>query len=103
MHQGKADSSVFYNACNPSTPYNIESLLSSRDSFHKRDVPIDFRRSQGANEREFEHEDCGARRKNILSEGGMKVMGLERFDENELDLTHGQRESREFANKKLGL
>ncbi|KAF5599498.1 DUF1479 domain-containing protein [Fusarium pseudoanthophilum] len=100
---GLVDSSVSYNACNPLTPYNIESLLTTRDSFQKGDVPIDFTRSHGTWEREYDHEDCGARVENILTKAGLQAMGLERLDTEEEGLTQGQKEVREMANMKLGL
>ncbi|KAF5602357.1 DUF1479 domain-containing protein [Fusarium pseudocircinatum] len=100
---GLVDSSVSYNACNPLTPYNIESLLTTRESFQKGDVPIDFTRSHGTWEREYDHEDCGARVENILTRAGLQAMGLERLDTEEEGLTQGQKEVREMANMKLGL
>ncbi|KAF4415056.1 DUF1479 domain [Fusarium acutatum] len=100
---GLVDSSVSYNACNPLTPYNIESLLTTRDAFQKGDVPIDFTRSHGTWEREYDHDDCGAKVENILTKAGLQAMGLERLDTEEEGLTQGQKEVREMANTKLGL
>ncbi|KAF5570218.1 DUF1479 domain-containing protein [Fusarium phyllophilum] len=100
---GLVDSSVSYNACNPLTPYNIESLLTTREAFQKGDVPIDFTRSHSTWEREYDHEDCGARVENILTKAGLQAMGLERLDTEEEGLTEGQKEVREMANTKLGL
>ncbi|KAJ4128765.1 hypothetical protein NW765_013156 [Fusarium oxysporum] len=100
---GLVDSSVSYNACNPLTPYNIESLLTTREAFQKGDVPIDFTRSHGTWEREYDHEDCGAKVENILTKEGLQAMGLERLDTEEEGLTQGQKEVREMANRKLGL
>ncbi|KAF5671466.1 DUF1479 domain-containing protein [Fusarium circinatum] len=100
---GLVDSSVSYNACNPLTPYNIESLLTNRDAFQKGDVPIDFTRSHGTWEREYDHEDCGAKVENILTKAGLQAMGLERLDTEEEGLTQGQKEVREMANAKLEL
>ncbi|KAF5700532.1 DUF1479 domain-containing protein [Fusarium mundagurra] len=100
---GLVDSSVSYNACNPLTPYNIESLLTTREAFQKGDVPIDFTRGHGTCEREYDHEDCGAKIENILTKGGLRAMGLERLDAEEEGLTQGRKEVREMANKKLGL
>ncbi|KAI7767123.1 hypothetical protein LZL87_013178 [Fusarium oxysporum] len=100
---GLVDSSVSYNACNPLTPYNIESLLTTREAFQKGDVPIDFTRSHGTWEREYDHEDCGAKIENILTKAGLQAMGLERLDTEEENLTKGQKEVREMANTKLGL
>ncbi|KAF4947675.1 hypothetical protein FGADI_10246 [Fusarium gaditjirri] len=100
---GLVDSSVSYNACNPLTPYNIESLLTTREAFQKGDVPIDFTRSHGTGEREYDHEDCGAKVDNILTKAGLQAMGLERLDTEEEGLTQGQKEVREMANGKLGL
>lgn len=100
---GKNDSSVFYNACNPLTPYNVDSLVETRESFKMGCPPKDFSRFQGSNEKEGDHDDCGARIKNILSEDGLKAMGMQRFDDNEVGLSEGQREVRRLANAKLGL
>ncbi|KAF4337908.1 DUF1479 domain protein [Fusarium beomiforme] len=100
---GLVDSSVSYNACNPLTPYNIDSLITTRDSFQKGDVPIDFTRSHGTWEREYDHEDCGAKVENILSKEGLQAMGLKKLDIEEEGLTQGQKEVRTMANEKLGL
>ncbi|KAF7550281.1 hypothetical protein G7Z17_g5838 [Cylindrodendrum hubeiense] len=103
LHRGKVDSSVSYNACNPLTPYNIESLLETRTAYEAGDVPVDFARSHGSYEREFQHDDCGAKRENIWSDKGLRALGLKWFDEEEEGLTPGQREVRRLANEKLGL
>lgn len=103
MNQGKNDSSVFYNASNPLTPANVDSLLATRDAFLEGDVPVDFMRGHGTMEREYEHEDHGARKENILTDGGLRAMGLLRLDEDEEGLTSGQREVRRIANHMLGL
>jgi hypothetical protein len=101
---GKNDSSVFYNACNPLTPYNIESLIHTREKFLKAEVPMDFVQSQKPTwEKESQHEDCGAKRENILSEEGERALGLRRFDEDAPGLTEGQREVRRLANSRLAL
>ncbi|KAH7156627.1 hypothetical protein EDB81DRAFT_840696 [Dactylonectria macrodidyma] len=100
---GQADSSVSYNACNPLTPYNIGSLIATREAFEKGDVPADFTRSHGSWEREHQHDDCGAKVENVLSKAGLQAMGLERLDMDEGGLTDGQRAVREMANTKLGL
>ncbi|KAJ8106831.1 hypothetical protein OPT61_g9281 [Boeremia exigua] len=103
VHPGKVDSSVSYNACNPLTPYNIKSLLSTRASFKRGDVPEDFARSHGDLEREYQHKDCGAKKENILSKAGLQALGLEHFDDQEEGLTPGQKEVRRLANEMLGL
>lgn len=100
-HPGKLDSSVFYNACNPLTPYNIESLKASRRAFLKGDVPPDFTRGHGG-EREFEHKDCGAKRENVGSLEGERALGLKALDVDEGGLDPGQKEVRRLANEKLG-
>lgn len=103
FHRGELDSSVVYYACVPLTPYNLESLVSTRDSFKKADVPIDFSTFEDANEREYEHEDHGARKENILCEAGLRAMGYAKFDEFEEGLDPGQKEMRQEANERLGL
>ncbi|OQE14703.1 hypothetical protein PENSTE_c033G03678 [Penicillium steckii] len=100
---GVNDSSVFYNACNPLTPNNAESLVATRAAFQAADVPIDFIRGHGDKERESQHEDHGANFDNILSESGFIALGLKRLDEDEEGLTEGQREVRRLANLTLGL
>ncbi|KAH7235415.1 hypothetical protein BKA59DRAFT_495997 [Fusarium tricinctum] len=100
---GAFDSSVSYNACNPLTPYNIDSLKASREAFRKGDVPADFDRSHGSWEREFQHEDCGAKVENIMSKAGFQAMGLEPLDVDEEGLTEGQIAVRRMANAKLEL
>jgi hypothetical protein len=103
LNLGKNDSSVSYNSCNPLTPHNADSLVLTRAAFEKADVPFDFVRQQGSLEKEYEHEDHGARTENILSDDGLKAMGLLRLDEDEEGLTPGQNEVRRLANLKLGL
>ncbi|GAB7333650.1 hypothetical protein MBLNU13_g05208t1 [Cladosporium sp. NU13] len=100
---GKVDSSVSYNACNPLTPYNIKSLIATRDAFNKGDIPPDFARSHGTWEREYQHEDCGAKAENILSKAGLQAMGLEPLDPEEEGLMEGQKIVRRLANSTLGL
>ncbi|KAL2203656.1 DUF1479-domain-containing protein [Sarocladium strictum] len=100
LNPGKNDSSVFYNACTPLTPYNVESLIGSRAAFEAGDVPPDFKRIEG--EREYMHADCGSRREYVLSESGLRALGLKEFDEDEEGLEVGQREVRRLANEKLG-
>lgn len=102
VHRGEVDSSVFYNACNPLTPYNVQSLVATRAAFERADVPLDFTRSHKG-EREYEHEDCGAKKENILSKPGLQAMGLVRFDEEEEGLTAGQKHVRQLSNQVLGL
>ena len=102
-HPGINDSSVAYNACNPLTPYNIQSLLATREAFLKADVPKDFKNYYDESENEGKHEDHGARKENILSKEGMRAMGFERFDEDEEGLSEGQRSVRRMANEMLRL
>ncbi|KAH8884127.1 DUF1479-domain-containing protein [Thozetella sp. PMI_491] len=102
FHPGERDSSVVYNACNPLTPYNVASLVKTRESFLKVEVPQDFRTFEHALEREYQHEDNGAKRENILSAAGLQALGLTKFDDAEEGLTPGQREIRRLANAQLG-
>ncbi|KAH8648690.1 hypothetical protein BX600DRAFT_503050 [Xylariales sp. PMI_506] len=101
VHLGVNDSTVSYNACNPLTLYNVESLLATRDAFERGDVPVDFVRGHGDCEREYQHEDCGAKRENVLTEDGLRALGLLPFDEDAEGLTEGQREVRRLANEML--
>ncbi|KAJ6003492.1 Protein of unknown function DUF1479 [Penicillium sp. IBT 35674x] len=103
MNLGPNASSVCYNACNPLTLHNAESLVSTRAAFLKADVPPDFERGHGDKEREYQHDDHGARLENILSPDGLRAMGLLRLIEDEENLTPGQREVRRMANRVLGL
>ncbi|KEF57632.1 uncharacterized protein A1O9_05550 [Exophiala aquamarina CBS 119918] len=100
---GKNDSTVFYNACTPLTPYNLDSLLGSRAAFEKGVPPRDFERLQGGYEVENMHDDCGAQKENILSDDGLRAMGFMSLDETAERLTDGQREMRRMANVSLGL
>ncbi|ETS81535.1 hypothetical protein PFICI_06537 [Pestalotiopsis fici W106-1] len=102
VHRGQADSSVFYNACNPLTPYNVQSLVSTRASFEAGDVPVDFTRSHKG-EREYEHDDCGAKKEHVMCEAGLQALGLLQFDEYEEGITEGQKDVRKLANHMLGL
>ncbi|KAF7556355.1 hypothetical protein G7046_g6325 [Stylonectria norvegica] len=87
---GENDSSVFYNACNPLTPYNADSLVQTREAFLNGDTPVDFMRFTAGDEKEYQHEDCGASKENVISSDELKALGLERFDEDEDGLTAGQ-------------
>lgn len=102
FHPGDRNSSAVYNACNPLTPYNIESLLGVRDAFHKAVPPKDFALFRAVNEKECEHNDHGAKKENILSEQGLQALGLAPFNVDEPGLTDGQRAVRKLANEKLG-
>lgn len=102
FHPGTRDSSVVYNACIPLTPYNIVSLVGVRDAFRQATVPKDFISYSNINEKEYQHEDHGARRENILSLPGLRAMGLEPFDAEEEGLIEGQRKVRRLANEALG-
>lgn len=88
---------MFYNACHPPTPYNVASLVQTRDVFLKGEVLADFIRSHDG-KGEFTHQDCRRGRKYILSEDGERALCLRRFAEEEDDLTEGQREMRTLAN-----
>ena len=101
FHPGKLDSSVSYNGCVPLCPYNIDNIVSMRQSFLDVLPPKDFEKYEHG-ELEKEHDDHGAKRENILSLEGLRAMGLEPFDVNEEGLTVGQREIRKMANAKLG-
>lgn len=101
-HPGVRDSSVSYNGCNPLTPYNIESLIGVRDAFQQAVPPRDFAKYEIVNEKECEHKDHGARVENVLSETGLRALGLKKFDEDEPGLTQGQRAIRRLANQLLG-
>ncbi|KAL4791604.1 hypothetical protein BDV19DRAFT_392949 [Aspergillus venezuelensis] len=103
FHPGTTDSSVVYNACNPLTPYNLDSLVDLRDAFEKVMRPRDFNTMLPTAETEQDHEDHGAKKENILSDEGMKAMGFMAFDVDEEGITEGQREVRRLANKRLGL
>lgn len=103
VHAGVQDSSVTYNACNPLKPYNIQSLIATREALLKADIPKDFKNYYDESEVESQHDDHGAKKENILSRDGMRAMGLEKFDEDEKDLTDGQKAVRKLANKMLGL
>lgn len=102
FHPGQRNSSVAYNACNPLTPYNIDSLVSVREAFQRAVPPKDFALYELNKEQECDHADHGAKEENILTAEGLQALGLRRFDENEPGLTEGQRRVRKLANQKLG-
>jgi hypothetical protein len=101
FHPGTLDSSVVYNGCVPLCPYNLESLVGTRQAFTNVLPPSDFEKYEHG-ELENEHEDHGAKRVNVLSLEGLRALGLEPFDVNEEGLLPGQREMRRLANEKLG-
>jgi hypothetical protein len=77
--------------------------VSTRAAFLKADVPTDFERGHGDKEREYQHDDHGARVENIISTEGLRAMGLLALNEHEDGLTLGQKEVRRAANRVLGL
>lgn len=101
-HPGTRDSSVSYNACVPLCPYNLENLVDMKQAFEKVVPPGDFF-NYGHAEVEGDTDDHGARRENVLSEGGLRALGLARFDAEQEGLTSGQRAMRRMANERLGL
>jgi hypothetical protein len=100
-HPGTTDSSVVYNACTPLSPYNIDSLRASRQSFLDAKPPRDFNGLGYLYEEENSHEDHGARKENILSSKGMQAMGFEPFDIDEPGISEGARKVRQMANETL--
>ncbi|KAF1977870.1 DUF1479-domain-containing protein [Bimuria novae-zelandiae CBS 107.79] len=90
FHPGTRPSTAVYHPCVPLTPYNIDNWC------------MDFSGQPSFNGREKEHEDHGARRENVLSEQGMRAIGLKGFDVEEEELSEGQREVRRLANARLG-
>lgn len=103
FHPGDRNSSVVYNACNPLTPYNVESLIGVREAFRNALPPKDFALFEHSNESESEHDDHGARKENLLSDNGLQALGLKRFDVEAPGLTEGQKIIRMLANQKLSL
>jgi hypothetical protein len=101
MHPGINDSSVSYNACVPLCTYNIGNMLRMREAFEGIKPPADFGGYQHLEE-ENKHDDHGARKENIISEGGLRAMGFARFDEDEEGLSEGQKRVRREANIALG-
>jgi hypothetical protein len=100
-HPGTTDSSVVYNACTPLSPYNIDSLRASRQSFLDAKPPRDFNGLGYLYEEENSHGDHGARKENILSSKGMQAMGFEPFDIDEPGISEGARKVRQMANETL--
>ncbi|KAF2708345.1 DUF1479-domain-containing protein [Pleomassaria siparia CBS 279.74] len=98
---GSRNSSAVYHPCSPLTPYNIDSVVSTRDAFKTCHVPRDFT-GAFAKRLEKDHADHGARLENVLTEEGLKAIGLKKFDVDEEGLSDGQREVRRLANAKLG-
>lgn len=99
-HNGSEDSCALYIANTPLCPYNIETLLDSKEKFLKggkpRDFTFEFR--YGADEGAFEDRGNVT---NILSEDGKRSVGLAKFDVDEIGLTAGQVKIRKMANLAL--
>lgn len=102
FHPGTTDSSAAYNPCTPLIPYNLESIIGTKNAFLNAERPIDFAR-QAHTEIERHHDDHGARVENILSLEGKRAMGFEKFDTEESGITEGQQKMRQEANERLGL
>ncbi|KAJ9667263.1 hypothetical protein H2201_002464 [Coniosporium apollinis] len=104
QHNGKLDSTVFYNASVPLCPYNIENMRRMLKSFRDVEPPADFYLDMGGPfEVEAKHEDHGAREENILSLEGRRALGLESFDEHESGISEGQSRVRKMANEAMRL
>ncbi|KAJ4297518.1 hypothetical protein N0V90_005410 [Kalmusia sp. IMI 367209] len=104
FHPGTRNSTAVYHPCVPLTPYNVDNLVHVRDAFNACAIPRDFVEAgaPALKEPEKEHVDHGAKRKNVLSNEGLRAIGLKPFDTDEDGLTDGQREVRKLANAKLG-
>lgn len=102
FHPGTRPSTAVYHPCVPLTPYNIDNLVHIRDSFNARAVPRDFSSQPSFDGHENEHDDHGARRENVLSDEGLRALGLKAFEVEEEGLTEGQRKVRQLANVALG-
>ncbi|OKL56483.1 hypothetical protein UA08_08360 [Talaromyces atroroseus] len=101
FHPGTVDSSVSYNACIPLCPYNLESMIGTRQSFLDVGIPVDFEKYTHGDV-EKNHDDNGAKEENILSLEGKRALGLHPFDVHEEGITCGQRKMRAEANRRLG-
>lgn len=103
VHNGDNISSVFFNALCPLAPYNVDNMLATRNSFLTATPPRDFDKDRSRtqiSEGDFPGEH-GAERKNILTDVGLRALGLKEFDVEEEGLTPGQIKIREFANKAM--
>ncbi|KAK5000814.1 hypothetical protein LTR66_000400 [Elasticomyces elasticus] len=99
VHAGQSDSSVLYIPSCPLTERNAHYLARQRETFLNGTPSPDFPGGKG----ESEH----AGRPNIEDVArvsdveGMRAFGLAEWDSNEADLTNGQRETMDRANKIL--
>lgn len=100
IHAGKSDSSVMYIPACPLTVTNAEFMARQRDCFLSGEPCPDF----GGGKGESEHvrrpgvEDV----RKVDGNEGMRAFGLKEWDSSEPDLTSGQREVMDRANKILG-
>lgn len=102
VHNGKNISSVFYNALCPLAPYNVDNMIATRRAFYRAECPRDFikdRTQSGPSEGDFpgEHGD----ERNILTDVGLRALGLKQFELEEEGLSAGQRRIRNFANNAM--
>lgn len=102
QHNGSEDSSVFFNAYCPLSPYNVENLLATHQAFLDGKAPRDFIKDKALGKQcEGDFEDNGAKKENILTDDGLKAMGFMEFDENQPGITKGQRIVRKMANEAI--
>ncbi|CDK26969.1 unnamed protein product [Kuraishia capsulata CBS 1993] len=105
LHPGTKHSSVFFNPQVPLCPYNIENMIKVRSAFEMVMPPADFlpdlEKRKMEKHYESEYPDHGARLENILTDDGMRAMGLKAFDIDEPGLTPGQKEVRKMANEAI--
>ena len=100
VHQGTSDSSVLYIPACPLTESNAESLARQRDNFIKGIPSPDF----GGGEGESEHlgrpkvEDV----ESLVGVEGARAAGVCEWDSDEPNLTPGEKEVLDRANKVLG-
>lgn len=101
QHSGTTDSSVFFNAYCPLSPYNVQNMVATKDAFLSASTPIDFRKDKKSTMvYEGNFSDHGAKQENILSEEGLQAMGLKKFEESG-NLTPGQLLARRIANEAM--
>jgi len=105
IHRGPKgkDSSVIYIPVAPLCDENIKNMMHHRTAFEQC-KPIDDFPNEAKNIKdgvEAQHVNHGARRENIMTEEGLRALGLAPFDVSEHGLSQGARTIRERANSAM--
>lgn len=102
-HTGTLDSSVAYVPVVPLTQYNIGNLVEQRKAFLASVPPPDMVPKEGEGLEKDSEDPLRGKPEHVLSLAGRRMLGLEKFDVDEEDISSGARRIRMMANQELDL